>query len=186
MPNGTEAWIQIWTQKIMHSIVSHLRTLALGMILTAGSSLAAQAEGLMPDRVYVPLKSFHVGVDASDHDQDKWNEFNPGLIGSWENRGLGLTYNFGAFVNSHSDLSTHISVSKVFDITTDLSIAGFAAFADYHEHSDGFDYRIGDFIFIPGVQANYKNFFVQAFPLPTDDGYGAVLAAGLTFRLHDR
>ncbi len=161
------------------------RSLALSALLIAAPA-AAPAQDWRPDRAYVSLGSHHAGLDAADFGRNRWNEVNPGLILAWEDRFLGLNYAAGGFVNSFGDLSPFLGVSRFWQVSEDLSVGPFAALSDYGRNSKFFETRLGSsgVVVLGGVQANYRNVFVQVQPTGrTGGGVGAVLAAGLTFGL---
>lgn len=83
-------------------LVQTFLSAALGLFLGAG---IASAQSLAPDRLYFPLASQHFNMDPLDYGVDSWNEFNPGVIVTWENRALTLDYGIGAFYNSFEEVS---------------------------------------------------------------------------------
>lgn len=142
-----------------------------------------EANGLVPDRIYIPLASKHFKVESEEFGVNSWNEINPGLVLSWEDRfaSLDLDLNFGVFKNSYNDWSSYVSLSKFWDLSEEVAFGTFLAFADYHSNSDYFDFKVGDYAMVLGFQLNAKNLFFQVQPVPTDNGIGAVFATGVSF-----
>jgi hypothetical protein len=163
-----------------------IRPLCLALAVLIAAPAAAIAQGWGPDRAYVSVGSHHEGLDPAGFGRSRWNEFNPGLILAWEDRHLGLNYAAGGFVNSFGDLSPFLGVSRFWQVAEDLSVGPFAALSDYGRNSKFFETRLGStgVVVLGGVQANYRNVFVQVQPTGrTGGGVGAVVAAGLTFSL---
>lgn len=157
-----------------------------GALLGLGLATGAFAEGAKPDRLYVPLASHHVNVDPpAASGMSSWNEFNPGLIVTWEDRLGTLDYSAGVFLNSYEDVSAMVSVGKMWDVGQ-VQLGASVIFADYGDNAQHFDNAIGstDIVFLPAFQVNYRNVFAQIIPAPQSNGdTGAVLTAGLTFAL---
>lgn len=160
-------------------------SIKLAAIFATGASVSVAQEWL-PNRLYIPLASYHHKVDSQSFGLVSWNESNPGMVFSWEDRLAGLDFSAGLFKNSYSDWSTYISMSKLWDIQENISIGAFISLADYHEKSTYFDYKIGDYAVIVGAQVNIESIFFQIQPVPVDSGIGAVLASGLHFQLSQR
>lgn len=153
----------------------------LGLFMTS----AASADGLRPDRLYIPLASYHYNLTPPNPGQTSWNEFNPGLVLTWEERFATLDYSAGAFLNSYEEVSAMVSVGKFWDVGA-VALGGVVTFADYGDNSRHFDVTMGDtdFVVLPAIQMNYRNMFVQLVPAPQFHGEnGAVFSAGATFAL---
>ena len=152
-----------------------------GLILATSVS----ADGLTPDRLYVPLGSYHYNLTPPNPGQTSWNEFNPGLVFTWEERLATLDYSIGAFYNSYEDVSAMVSVGKFWDVGQ-VSLGGVVTFADYGDNARHFDVTLGNsnVVVLPAIQMNYRNAFVQLVPAPDFNGNsGAVVGFGLTFAL---
>ncbi len=150
--------------------------------------LAAQADGLMPDRAYIPLTAQHLNIDPADFGRTAWNQWNPGLIVSWENRWLGLDYSVGAFRNSFDETSAYAGAAKFWDLSPDMSIGLVAGLADYHSNARFIATEIGGsgWVITGGPQLNFKNAFFQIQPVPQSSGeFGAIFIGGLTIPLGD-
>lgn len=148
----------------------------------------AKADEWLPDSIGMSLASYHVDIDPTRYDRTEWNEFNPGLFLSWEDRFLGLNYSAGGFVNSYDKFATYIGASYFWAIAKDVELGPFIGIADYGENSRFFDTHIGnsDYIVIGGVQLNYKNAFIQYLPVAgSEGGLGGVFAVGLSFRFNN-
>lgn len=155
-------------------------------LLGLGLASAALAEGITPDRLYVPLASYHHNIDPpAASGMNSWNEFNPGLILTWEDRFATLDYSAGLFLNSYDDVSPMVSVGKLWDVGQ-VSLGATVMFADYGDNARFFDNTVAgsDIVFLPAFQVNYRNVFAQVIPAPQSNGdTGAVFTAGMTFAL---
>lgn len=155
-------------------------------LLGLGLATSAHSEGAAPDRLYVPLASYHFNIDPpAASGMSSWNEFNPGLIVTWEERLWTLDYSAGLFLNSYEDISPMVSVGKLWDVGQ-VQLGATVIFADYGDDARHFDNTLGssDIVFLPAFQVNYRNVFAQIIPAPQSNGdTGAVFTAGLTFAL---
>ncbi len=149
------------------------------------ASFSATAEGVKPDRVYIPLATHHVNLDPADYGRTSWNEFNPGLVLTWENRLGSLDYSLGAFKNSYNRVSAIATVAKMWEVGEHAALGGFVGFADYGSDARYFDVTVGDsdVVVIPGFQMNYRNLFGQVIVSPQPGGAGAIFSMGATFPL---
>lgn len=143
-----------------------------------GTSLLA--DGSKPDRVYIPLGSTHIG-DFEQHldDGDSLQEFNIGVIATWEDRGeRALDYSLGLYRNSLGDPTIHSSIAKMWDYSDDLSygIVGTLAIP-LDDRSSTSAYVI------PSLQVRYKNVFLSATGAPYGGEFYGVVGFGLTFTL---
>ncbi|WP_299354172.1 hypothetical protein [uncultured Shimia sp.] len=158
---------------------------AFATLLGLLTATSASADGWSPDRLYIPLASYHYNLTPPNPGQTSWNEFNPGLIFTWEERLWTLDYSAGALLNSYEDVSALFSVGKFWDVGQ-VALGAVVSFADYGDNSRHFDVTLGssDFVVLPGVQLNYRNVFVQLVPAPQFNGEsGAVFGFGATFAL---
>ena len=163
-----------------------LKRAILSAVLLTATSAMATAQDWLPDRAYVNLGSYHAGLDPADFDVTRWNEFNPGIVFTWEDRFLGLGYSAGGFINSFGEASPYFSVSRLWQVGEDLSLGPFVSLSNYGANSRHFPSRIGssNFVVFGGVQANYRNAFLRVQPAPRHGGgVAAVFAGGLTFSL---
>ncbi|RPE71064.1 hypothetical protein EDD53_0177 [Pacificibacter maritimus] len=134
--------------------------------------LAATADGsLAPDVLQIPLASHHFGDWGESSD---FNEFNPGVILTWEDRLAGLNYSIGAYKDSKSATALHLSAAKMWDIGqyTQAGIVG----AYIHSFGDGYTG------IAPSIQLNHKYIFVNVATGYDDDFYG-VVGTGITIPL---
>ncbi len=141
----------------------------------AATSTAAQAG---PDRVSILLGSHHVGATRD------FEEFNPGIILVWDElvwRGR-LDLAAGAYRNSYGDGSLALSLAYPFVRTEDWGLDLFGGVSWYPGNGDQFSHAIGDAVPIAGLQARYRNVFVQAIPAGGQSA-DAVLSFGLTFSM---
>ena len=154
-------------------------------IIAICTTSAAYAEGRMPDRLHFPLASHHINV-TPPASVGRWEEFNPGLILTWQDRFASLNYSAGAFRNSYGELSAMVSVGKFWH-SGDFAYGTFLTLADYGDNARFLSSEIGDtnIIAIPGVQVNYRNLFVQFMPsTQSSSGFGGVVATGLSIPLN--
>jgi len=142
-----------------------------------------------PDRVYLTFGSKHLNIDPTNFGLASWNETNPGVIFTWEDRGrLGLNYSLGAFQNSFADRSLFASTGKTWAVgDTDLRLGFVVGLADYGQNARLIATQLGtsDWIVTGGAQIEYRNLFFQLQPAGRQlgGGYGAVLVAGVSFAL---
>ncbi|SFL95548.1 hypothetical protein [Shimia aestuarii] len=157
----------------------------LGALLGLLIASSAAAEGLGPDRIYIPLASHHYNLTPPNPGQNSWNEFNPGLVFTWENRFVTLDYSVGAYLNSYEKISPMVSVGKFWDVGK-VAFGGVLSFVDYGSNARHFDVTLGNsnITILPAIQINYKNAFLQVVPAPQFQGEsGAVFGVGATFAL---
>ncbi|MGB0901913.1 hypothetical protein [Halocynthiibacter sp.] len=127
-----------------------------------------------PDRFSIPLACHHYGKWGAQKKND-FNEDNPGLIMTWENRALELNYSIGAYKDSYSDTTTYLAVSQMWNIHPELQ-AGIVA---SYRNSDGNGFTG----FAPSLQIIYRNFFLDiSHGVNNGDHFGA-LGLGFTFPL---
>lgn len=127
-----------------------------------------------PDRVSILLGSEHFNAT------EDFREFNPGLFLTWE--GPTFDYSVGLFQNSYSNVSPLVSIGYDVEIATEFEVGAFAGLAVYPGEGDRFDHSIGNVIPLIGLQARYRNVFVQLLPADGQSTDG-VLTFGLTFAL---
>ena len=145
----------------------------------------ANAQDLLPDRGYVILASKHVNmVIEGVRDGRGYQEFNPGLILTWQDRYLGLDYSAGAFYNSYGHVAPLVMAAWTRKYESGVKFGVFVGAADYADDA----YRIvkGSKGIVPigGLHLEYKNLFAQW--LPTEDqanGLGMTFVTGLSFAL---
>lgn len=126
-----------------------------------------------PDRLSVLLGSEHVNATR------EFQEFNPGVFLTWERQ---FNYSVGPYYNSYEEVSPLVSVGYDWDIAQDFDLGAFFALAVYPGDGDEFNHAIGDVVPFVGVQARYKNAFVQFIPADGDT-LDALFTFGLTFEL---
>lgn len=158
--------------------------LLLALALSTAAALApAWAEPRphlpAPDRVYMPLASRHaMPPEAFGH--DRWEEVNPGLVLSWENRGPGRAVDLGVGVirNSLGIVSPTISIGVSGALTDKFDVGVTGSLVYYGAEGDLASGHVGGGVmFVPALQARFGAGFVQLIPTPE----GAVGLAGLTF-----
>lgn len=138
------------------------------LILTLALAAPAHAG---PDRVSILTGSRHIGTDYP------FQEVNPGLFLTWEDRAFGLDYSLGAYRNSFGKLSVAATAALPLIDRDRFQIALFGGLAIYPGDGDKFLISAGDAVPVAGLQARYGNGFVQIMP---GDGM-AIVAFGLTF-----
>ena len=127
-----------------------------------------------PDRVSILLGSQHPGADVS------YEQINPGIFLTWEDRALGLDYSVGAYRNSYGRASVAATAALPVIDRGQFQAAVFGGLALYPGDGDQFAVHAGDVVPIAGIQARLGHGFVQIMP-----GNGmAVVAFGLTFPLN--
>lgn len=144
---------------------------ALSVVTALLSSSAAMAQDFQPDRISLLIGSYH--VDAAS----QFNEVNPGVFLSWD-----LHYgavSVGVYDNSYYKTSVAVTYSLPVFVQDDFDLSVFAGIAYYPENGRNFLVHSGDFVPIGGLQATYKNVFIQVIP---SDGVAtdAIIAFGLT------
>ena len=150
-----------------------MRTTAL-YLASALALVLPTAGQTNPDRI-----SFLLGTEHVNASRD-FQEFNPGVFLTWERD---LNYSLGVFYNSYEEVSLLGSIGYDYEITRDFDIGAFAAIALYPGDGDEFRYSAGDLVPLLGLQARYKNVFVQF--LPADgESLDALFTFGLTFELN--
>ncbi|WP_133057635.1 hypothetical protein [Falsiruegeria litorea] len=138
----------------------------------------ASAADAGPDQISILLGSHHIGATRD------FEEFNPGVIVTWKellwnNR---LDVGVGVFRNSYGDASAVVTTAFPLVRNKNWGLDVFAALATYPGEGDQFSHSIGDVVPIAGLQARYRNVFVQAIP-SGGSSVDATLTYGLTFAL---
>ena len=144
---------------------------------------------LAPDRVYLSFGSRHLNIDPTQFGRAAWNEINPGVIFSWQDRGrLGFNYNLGVFQNSYADATAYLGAGNTWALGNgDWRVGWVLGLAHYGTNAALIRSQIGTsgWIVTGGAQLEYRNLFVQLQPAGPQrgGGQGAVLVTGLTFDL---
>lgn len=147
---------------------------SIALCLTATLALTAPvAASAGPDRLSILLGSSHVNATRD------FQEFNPGVFLTWERQ---LNYSVGLYYNSYKEISALASVGYDYEVATDFDVGAFFALAIYPGDGDEFEYSAGDLVPLAGLQARYKNVFVQFIPAD-GDSLDALFTFGLTFEL---
>lgn len=139
------------------------------------STLFAIPAAAGPDRISVLLASKHVGTDRH------FEETNPGVFATWEDRTLGLDYSVGVYRNSFGNVSVATTAALPLFETERVQISVFAGAAIYPGDGDEFLYHAGDLVPMGGLQLRTGPLFVQV--MPGGGNPDAIVAAGLTFPL---
>ncbi|MEM9576862.1 MAG: hypothetical protein AAF999_07585 [Pseudomonadota bacterium] len=126
-----------------------------------------------PDRISFLLGSEHVNATRD------FQEFNPGVFLTWERQ---FNYSVGLYYNSYEEVSPIVSVGYDWEVAEDLDLGAFLALALYPGDGDEFSHALGDVVPLAGLQARYKNVFVQFIPAD-GDSLDALFTLGLTFEL---
>ena len=150
------------------------------LIFTLGT---ADASSFKPDRVYVSIASKHVNLVPDPGTE--YNEINPGLILSWDNRKYGLNYWFGGIQNSFSAISPYAAIAKMWPLGSDIKLGGFGSIAGYYS-SGSISTKIGNsgYVFLSGFQFEYKHIFIQLQPtLINNKSLGGVFITGFSIPL---
>lgn len=137
------------------------------IVAALASVFASQVQADL-DRVSILLGSAHVG---SSYD---FNERNPGVFLTFDRISVGL------YKNSYSRISTAVTYEIPLHESGEFEFSVFGGFAHYPKNGRTFRIHLGDVVPIGGLQARYKNAFLQV--MPSDGIFAdAVFAAGLTF-----
>lgn len=152
-----------------------LRAAALSLSAVFAVAPAPVAAG--PDSMAVLLGSTHVGADG-------FEEVNPGIFLNWHNAAFGgrADLGFGAFRNSYGRGSVAVTTAYPIVRTQDWGLDLFAAIAWYPGNGDQFAVAAGDVVPLAGLQARWRNVFVQAIP-GGGQSVDATLTYGLVFSL---
>ncbi len=131
-----------------------------------------------PDRLSFLIGSEHIGATRP------FEEVNPGVFVTWTNllwRG-NLDLTAGAFRNSYGDGSLAVTTAYPFVRTENWGLEVFGGLAWYPGNGNQFSHSAGDVVPLAGLQARYRNVFVQAIP-SGGNSVDAVMSFGLTFAL---
>lgn len=152
-----------------------MKTLAaVSLAAQLATALPAQAG---PDSVSLLLGSHHVGASG-------FEEVNPGVFVNWHGVAFDgrVDLGFGAFRNSYGRGSVAVTAGLPMIREPEWGLDLFSALAWYPENGDQFNLAVGDIVPIVGVQARWRNAFVQAIPGGGGD-VDATLTYGLVFML---
>lgn len=141
-----------------------LSSIVLAGCLFGTSSLAG------PDRVSILTGSHHIGAAVS------FEEVNPGVFITWEDRAAGLDYSLGAFRNSYGRGSVAALAALPVVSWRSGEVALFGGAALYPRDGRTFRAHLGDVVPVGGVQIRQGNSFVQIMP-----GDGRVADAVVSF-----
>ena len=141
------------------------------------------ASPFKPDRVYISMASKHVNLTPDPGTE--YNEINPGLILSWNNRKYGLDYWSGVFQNSFSSISPFAAAAKMWPLGSDIKLGVFGSIAGYYSNGS-ISTKIGNsgYVFLGGFQFEYRNIFIQIQPtLINNKELGGVFITGVSLPL---
>lgn len=142
-------------------------------LAAALASVLATPAMAEPDRVSILLGSRHPGASVT------YEQVNPGIFLTWEDRAFGLDYSAGVYRNSYGRASVAATAALPIIERGQFQAAVFGGLALYPGNGDDFAVHAGDMVPIAGLQARMGNAFVQVMP---GDGM-AVVSFGLTFPL---
>lgn len=130
-----------------------------------------------PDSIAVLFGSHHVGASG-------FEEANPGVFLSWHEVAFQgrVDLGFGAFRNSYGRGSVAVTANLPMIREDDWGLDVFSALAWYPDNGEQFSHSIEDIVPIVGLQARWRNVFVQAIPGGGGD-VDATLTYGLVFAL---
>ena len=145
----------------------------------------ATAQDWTPDRLYIPLYSKNWYPDQPLGEtlvESNENNF-PGILASYENRYLGLTYSPGFYRSSNDTMAAVLNVAKRFDMAEDLFWAPTVSLIYELEEPSGefVDSELNSVL--PSLQLAYKNFFMNGLVIQTDGETDGRITFGLTFEL---
>lgn len=123
------------------------------------------------DRVSLLVGSHHASADSD------FEENNPGLFLTWDR------FTVGAYTNSYSRTSIAATYALPLWHGEEWSVDLFAGVAHYPINGREFAIHAGDWVPIGGLQARYRQLFVQVMP---SDGKAAdaIFTFGMTFATH--
>lgn len=150
------------------------KLLCSALLLIASAPGSAQAG---PDRVSILGGSYHVDAKIA------FEQVNPGLFVTWEDRWMGLDYSVGLYRNSFGKASVAASAALPVVRWDEGELSLFAGAALYPGDGRFFAVHAGDVVPIGGLQVRHRNLFMQV--IPSDGVYtDAIVSAGITFNLH--
>ena len=155
----------------------------LTIILLTFTFGTVDASSLKPDRVYVSMASKHVNLTPDP--ETEYNEINPGLILSWDERKYGLNYWFGGIRNSFSTISPYAAAAKMWPLGSDIKLGIFGSIAGYYSNGS-ISTKIGnsEYVFLGGFQFECRNIFIQLQPtLINNKNIGGVFNTGISVPL---
>lgn len=140
----------------------------IAAILALGLATPVAAD---PDRISILLGSQHPGASVA------YEQVNPGIFLTWEDRAMGLDFSAGVYRNSYGRAS--IAATAAFPVIEHgkFQASIFGGLAVYPGNGADFAFHAGDLVPIAGIQARFGHGFLQVMP---GDGM-TVLAFGLTF-----
>lgn len=126
-----------------------------------------------PDRASILLGSHHFNP------KEDFQEFNPGLFLTWEGK---FNVSAGVYYNSYERVGGLVALGYDFWEGEHYAVGVFGGVALYPGDGNRFDVSVGNFVPLAGLNARYRNVFVQLLPGNgnTTDG---VVTFGLTFEL---
>ncbi len=132
-----------------------------------------------PDRVSILAGSYHLPGKY----EALFNETTPGVFLTWESIG-GTKFDFstGIYANSYGDVSTMVSVSRLWEIAPGFELGIFAGAAIYHGIGERFMVSLGDVVPTGGIQARAGNLWLQF--IPSDGKFASgIISGGITFEI---
>ena len=163
-------------------MIYSLKTI-LTIIILAFNFGRVDASSFKPDSVYLSMASKHVNLTADPGTE--YNEINPGLIFSWNNRKYGLNYWLGGIRNSFSTISPYAATAKMWPLGSDIKLGIFGSIAGYYNNGS-ISTKIGNsgYVFLGGFQFEYRNIFIQLQPtLINNKNIGGVFVTGISVPL---
>lgn len=145
--------------------------LLLVAILVSAPGLALAG----PDRISFLLGSAHVETAR------EFEEVNPGVFVTWEDRWNGLDYSLGAYRNSFGGVSTAATAALPLFTAASMEVSVFAGVAIYPGDGDEFLYHAGDLVPLGGIQLRRDPVFLQIMPGGGDPD--AIISFGVTIPL---
>jgi len=146
-------------------------------VVFASTCATSALADLQPDRLSFLIGSDHINATYP------YNEKNPGVFLGWD--GDYFSTDVGVYKNSFGKTSVAITVSKKILERENFHLDVIGGFANYPGNGKDFMVHFGDVTPIVGLQAVYKDYYVQIFPgCPGCGEVPAVLAIGVTFDLN--
>ena len=142
------------------------------IFLSLSLCLFATALEAGPDRFSILLGSKHIGGTG-------FNEVNPGFFATWERERSVVSV--GAFMNSYERGSIAATSYRPLKLWSEGDFGIVGGWALYPEIGRNFSTHLGeDVVVIGGLQARYRNTFVQLIPMNAESADG-LISFGFTF-----
>ncbi|MEH6773852.1 MAG: hypothetical protein V7668_08010 [Cereibacter changlensis] len=147
--------------------MSYFRSIFLGAVFCASPSWSE------PDRLSLLIGSAH--IDASRD----YQQINPGVFATWEDRAGGLDYSLGIYRNSYDGVSVAGTAALPLFEVASAEVSLLAGAALYPGEGRSFRFHIGDVAAFVGLQIRRDPVFLQVIPGGGSDP-AAIISFGIT------